>query len=108
VLIFKIVGASEWARVKNGYGGSAKDRADGFLHFSVAEQLQGTLQRYYANENDVLLVAVESDVLGDALKFEPSTAGVCYPHLYGPLPASAVLWVRELKRDSIGAFVLPI
>jgi uncharacterized protein (DUF952 family) len=110
MLIYKILHFSEWSEAKANreYAGSAKDRADGFLHFSLAKQLHGTLSRYYAKEDDLALVAVESDVLGDALKFEPSSNGEHYPHLYGALPISAVKWVRALKRGEHGGFVLPI
>ncbi len=109
MLIFKIVHVREWADVgSEEYSGSAKDRADGFLHFSTAEQLSGTLARYYANATDLVLVAVDADALGGALKFEASTGGALYPHLYGLLPVSAVTWARELSRDSAGNFILPL
>ncbi len=108
MLIFKIVRAEEWGAVRDEYAGSAKDRADGFLHLSTAEQLPGTLARYYANERDLLLIAVESGKLGEALKFEPSTGGALYPHLYGPLPMSAAAWVRPIMRNARCEFVLPV
>jgi uncharacterized protein (DUF952 family) len=104
--IFKIVHAPEWP-TEGAYGGSAKDGADGFLHFSTAEQLLGTLTRYYADAGDLLLVAVDPAALGDALKFEPSRDGALFPHLYGSLPRAAVRWVRPIARDARGAFVLP-
>jgi uncharacterized protein (DUF952 family) len=107
MLIFKICHAAEWRDAGHEYAGSAKDRADGFLHFSTAEQLAGTLARYYADADDLVLVAVDSEALGAALKFEPSRDGAPFPHLYGALPASAVKWVRPITRDGTGAFVLP-
>ncbi|HEY4113140.1 MAG TPA: DUF952 domain-containing protein [Rhizomicrobium sp.] len=87
--------------------GSDNDRADGFLHFSTAEQLMGTLTHYYAAADDLVLVAVDSDVLGDALKFEASRDGVLFPHLYAALPQSAVRWVKPISRSASGEFVLP-
>ena len=66
-LIFKICDRAEWnvAIALGAYRGSAKDRQDGFLHFSTKEQLPGTLQRYYAGADDLLLVAVaESEDAG--------------------------------------------
>jgi uncharacterized protein (DUF952 family) len=108
VLIYKIVHAGEWEERRDPYAGSPKDQADGFLHFSTADQVAGTLARYYANERGLILVAVESEALGTALKFEASTGGALFPHLYAPLPLSAVVWARELKRDETGAFVLPL
>ena len=110
MLIFKIVHRDEWEAAARGgtYAVSAKDRADGFLHFSTAKQLLGTLERYYANEKDLVLVAVNEDYLGSALKYEPSRDDALFPHLYAPLPISAVKWVREIGRDLNGGFVLPL
>lgn len=109
MLIFKIVHGAEWeASARDGsYAGSAKDRTDGFLHFSTAKQLMGTLQKYYSAEKDLVLVAVNEDLLERALKYEPSRDGDLFPHLYAPLPVSAVKWVREIARDVDGGFVLP-
>lgn len=108
-MIFKICHRAEWALAeKNGaYSGSAKDRDDGFLHFSTAAQLAGTLARYYAEAHDLVLIAVDADALGSALKYEPSRDGALFPHLYGTLPLSAVRWTETLERDAAGAFVLP-
>ena len=108
MLIFKIVHSQEWreAEAASIYRGSAKDQADGFLHFSTEEQLIGTLTRYYADAVDLVLVAVDADSLGDALKFEPSTAGALYPHLYGDLPLAAVRWTRPIISNARGEFAL--
>jgi uncharacterized protein (DUF952 family) len=107
-LIFKIVRAPEWIAAHHEYAGSEKDRADGFLHFSTAEQLPGTLARYYAGEMDLVLVAVDAAAFGPALKYEPSRDGALFPHLYGPLPLSAVKWARAIGRNGAGGFVLPL
>jgi uncharacterized protein (DUF952 family) len=105
--IFKIVHAPEWRAAAGEYHGSTKDRADGFLHFSLAEQLVGTLARHYADADDLMLVAVDAERLGAALKFEASRDGALFPHLYSVLPRAAVEWVRPIARDATGAFVLP-
>ena len=55
-----------------------------------------------------MLVAVDERLLGAALKYEPSRDGALFPHLYAPLPVSAVTWVRGITRDSNGGFVLPL
>jgi uncharacterized protein (DUF952 family) len=108
-LVFKIVHAPEWrdAEASGSYAGSAKDKADGFLHFSTGEQVMGTLLRYYADATDLVLVAVDADALGDALKFEPSRNGALYPHLYDQLPLTAVRRVSALARGPNGDFLLP-
>ena len=109
-VIFKICDRAEWtAEVASGaYRGSAKDKQDGFLHFSTREQLSGTLQRYYADADDLLLVAIDPDVLGNALRFEPSRDGALFPHLYGHLPLAAVMWAEPIGRNTKGEFLLPL
>jgi uncharacterized protein (DUF952 family) len=106
-LIFKIVPRGEWEAVRGDYHGSAHDRADGFLHFSTAAQLPETLRLHYRGQNDLVLVAVETAALGDALKWEHAPArGQDFPHLFAPLPGHAICWVRPIGQDASG-FVLP-
>ena len=109
MLIFKICHHDEWkdATRAGRYDGTAKDREDGFLHFSTSEQLIGTLERYYADADDLVLVAVDPKALGDALKWEKSRDGALFPHLYGTLELSAVKWTGEIGRETEGRFTLP-
>jgi uncharacterized protein (DUF952 family) len=109
MLIFKICHAAEWreATHRGSYGGSDKDRQDGFLHFSTEPQLLGTLQKWYAMATDLVLVGVEADSLGPCLKWEASRDGALFPHLYGSLPVDAALLVAPIDRDASGGFILP-
>jgi uncharacterized protein (DUF952 family) len=97
-LIFKIVGADEWrdAEARGVFEGSSIDRADGYIHFSSAEQAAETAARHFVGRKDLMLAAVETEPLGDKLKWEPSRGGALFPHLYGPLPLAVVRWVRAL------------
>jgi uncharacterized protein (DUF952 family) len=107
MLIFKIVPRAEWEAQSGDYHGSAHDRADGFLHFSTAPQLPETLRLYYAGQNDLMLVAVEADALGAALKWERSKSrNEDFPHLYAPLSCDAMKWARPIVNDGDG-FMLP-
>ena len=107
-LIFKIVPRAEWEAESGDYHGSAHDRADGFLHFSTAAQLAETLRLYYAGQDELMLVAVDADALGTALRWEHSTSrDEDFPHLYAALSCDAIKWARPLKRDENGNFVLP-
>ena len=107
-LIFKIVPRAEWMAGSGDYHGSAHDKADGFLHFSTASQLPETLRRYYAGQNDLMLVAVDAAALGAALKWEYSASrGEDFPHLYGPLSCDVMKWARPIATDATGRFVLP-
>lgn len=107
MLIYKISPRTEWPKTETAYSGSAKDKEDGFIHFSTAEQLPGTLSKYYADADDLVLVAVDPAPLGDRLRYEPSRDGALFPHLYGTLPLASVRWAKPIKRNQEGGFVLP-
>jgi uncharacterized protein (DUF952 family) len=108
MLIFKVVPRAEWEAAGDDYRGSAHDRADGFLHFSTAPQLATTLRLHYAGQDDLLLVAVDGEKLGPALKWEHAPSrGEDFPHLFAPLPRNAVVWTKPLARGADGAFILP-
>jgi len=100
-LIYKICGQDEWqlALQTGVYQGSADDLRDGFIHFSRAHQLRGTAAKYFAGRADLMLVAVDAQVLGDALREESSRGGDLFPHLYAALPTAAALWARPLAWD---------
>ena len=103
-LIFKIVAAEAWraAAAAGVFVGSAVDRNDGYIHFSTAAQAPETAAKWFAGCEDLVLVAVEADALGPALRWEPSRGGALFPHLYGALPLAAVAWARPLRLESDG------
>jgi len=43
-----------------------------------------------------MLLGIEADRLGDALKWEPSRGGDLFPHLYRDLRLSDVAWAQPL------------
>ena len=109
MLIFKICHMAEWqaAQPSKVFHGTAKDGEDGFLHFSTGMQIPATLNRHYADADNLVLVAVEADRLGRRLKWEPSSNGDLYPHLYSVLSLSDVAWALSITRKPNGAFALP-
>ncbi len=108
-LIYKIVSEHEWAaaEAEGRFIGSAVDIDDGFIHFSTASQAPETAARHFAGRKGLLLLAVETAPLGEALKWEPSRGGALFPHLYDVLPVTAVARVDPLPLDGEGAHVFP-
>ncbi len=102
MLIFKIFRASEWAdlRQKRSTQGAPVDLADGYIHFSTLDQAPETAARHFAGDTDLMLVAVETDRLGAALKWEPSRGGALFPHLYRELHLDDVVWAQPLPFES--------
>ena len=97
--IYKILPRALWDEaVTNGsFNGSPVDVADGFIHFSTAAKLHDTAVKHFHGMKDLLLVAVEADDLGEALKWEPSRGGDLFPHLYGTLPTRLAVSVRPFE-----------
>lgn len=108
-LIYKITPAALWreAEAAGRFAGAPVDLADGYIHFSTAAQVRETAARHFAGAPDLLLVAVEADALGPLLRYEPSRGGALFPHLYGPLPLSAVRAVVPLPLGPDGAHRFP-
>lgn len=107
-VVFKIASEELWREAeKSGtFVGSPVDLEDGFIHFSTERQVAETARRYYAGKTGLLLIAIDGSKLGDALRFEPSRGGELFPHLYAPLPLTAVLWKRPMPLGPDGEHVL--
>ena len=107
--IYKICPASAWreAERQGVYRGSADDARDGFIHFSLPKQVAETARKHFAGQTGLFLIAVDADVLGDALRWEPSRNDELFPHLYGELDLGAVTGVHELHARSDGFHDIP-
>jgi uncharacterized protein (DUF952 family) len=92
-VIYKLLTAAEWAIAGSlgHFDGSAVDHADGYLHLSGADQVVETAARHFTGQSGLVLLTVDADRLGADLCWEPSRGGALFPHLYGPLPVSAVV-----------------
>ncbi len=108
MLIYKILTADQWAdlQTRGQTPGAPIDVADGFVHFSTAEQLAETAAKHFAGQDGLQLLAMDADGLGAALKWEPSRGGALFPHLYGPLALTDVIWSRPMRLGTDG-HVLP-
>jgi len=101
MLIYKIFRAEEWTALQRAgeTAGAPVDLADGFVHFSTAEQAAETAAKHFAGAEGLMLLACDADALGDALKWEVSRGGAKFPHLYRALRISDVLWARPLPLE---------
>lgn len=100
-MIYKILAADEWAvaAASGQVEGSADDQRDGFIHFSATDQVVETARRHFGDRSDLVLLTVDEVALGPLLRWEASRGGALFPHLYGPLPITAVLAAERLPDD---------
>ena len=108
-MIYKIVSQSEWAAAEEAgrFLGSQVDLDDGYIHFSSREQVAETAAKHFAGQQDLLLVAVCEDKLGDSVRWEESRGGQLFPHLYSELLTTVVDFVVPLELDEQGVHVMP-
>jgi uncharacterized protein (DUF952 family) len=106
--IYKICEQTMWSDAERDgvFGGSAVDYADGYIHFSTAAQVAATAGKHFAGMSGLVIVAVDAEALGPALKWEASRGGAVFPHLYGPMPLTAVRWIKPMRLDD-GRHMLP-
>lgn len=96
---FKILTAQQWAEFERDrvFRGAPIDIADGYIHLSSADQVEGTLEKHFAGQTGLHIAEVDLALLGDAIRWEEARGGALFPHLYGDLPIDAVVTVK--KRD---------
>ena len=107
--IYHMCKRAEWraAEAAGAYAGSSQDVADGFIHFSTAAQIAESAARHRAGQADLVLIEIETDALGPALRWEKSRSGQLFPHLYDKLKPEAVRRVADLTLGADGVHVLP-
>lgn len=107
--IYRLLDADVWTRAQQSgaFHGSEHDVRDGFIHFSTAEQVAETAAKHYAGRANLVLLWVDAEQLGEALRWEPSRGGALFPHLYGALPVAAVTRVAALPLSADGRHELP-
>lgn len=108
-IIYKICSELLWQEAEKAgiFAGAPVDMQDGYLHFSTGQQVRETAARHFAGQGNLLLIAVDANSLGTALRYEPSRGGDLFPHLYASLPLSSVLWVKPLPLGADGHHVFP-
>jgi uncharacterized protein (DUF952 family) len=106
---YKVLTAEQMATLEADgmFAGAPVDLADGYIHLSTAAQLDETVAKHFAGQGDLHVAAVDLDVLGEAIRWEPSRGGQLFPHIYALLPLAAVLAYGPLERGSDGTVKLP-
>lgn len=105
--IFHIVDRDTWraALAVGEYRPPSLD-AEGFVHFSFADQVGEVANRLYRVRRDLFVIEIDTDGIDAEIRVEDSYGtGTAFPHLYGSLPMSAVVAVHDLGRDAAGNWV---
>lgn len=96
MLVYKVCTKELWAETeKTGvFPGMPADLKDGYIHLSTLEQSGGTIRKYFSGQTGLVLLTVDTDKLGEGLKWEKSSTGIRrgdFPHFYGTLLLGAIV-----------------
>jgi uncharacterized protein (DUF952 family) len=114
-LIFHITTPAAWAEAQiEGQVVAESLATEGFIHCSRAEQLLPVAKRFYAGVDGLLVLAIDESRVVPWLVNEGPTGAAdpfaqdVFPHVYGPIPLSAVIAAAPLAADVDGQFVWPM
>jgi uncharacterized protein (DUF952 family) len=106
-LLVRLCRAEEWARARD-CGVIHPESPGQFVHLSTVEQVHLPANRLYRGRADMVLLHIDPAALDAPVRWEPGVAtdpdSMRFPHLYGPLPAHAVVRVTAYPPDSDGTF----
>ena len=101
--LFHIALAADWAAAQatGEYTTSTRGRTlaeEGFIHCSFADQVDATAARFYADVDDAVLLRIDPRRLSSRVEIEDLYGtGEHFPHVYGPIPVTAVVGVQPLR-----------
>jgi uncharacterized protein (DUF952 family) len=97
-MIYHVVTEINWQKaVQQGFYEADSLKVEGFIHTSKAAQVQGVLERYYKDQNDLLLLHIDESKLTAPLKYELApSVNEEFPHIYGRLNIEAVTKVENI------------
>ncbi len=68
---------------------------EGFIHCSTTVQIIGTLNRFFKNQTDLVILIVDVDRVKAEIRYEGVVTSNLYPHIYGELNLDAVIQVID-------------
>lgn len=95
MIIYHVVLPETWAKFEGRPSFRTPSlETEGFIHCSFESQLEGVINRYYANAGELLVLHIDTDKLKSKLVKEESTGGELYPHIYGRINMDAIAHVE--------------
>ncbi|MDG2261729.1 MAG: DUF952 domain-containing protein [Actinomycetota bacterium] len=77
---------------------------EGFIHLSSRDQVVATTAKYYSEAVGLVLLEVDPATIDADLRWEQSTNGELFPHLYSDLPLSSVVTVHRWDKSAQRTF----
>jgi uncharacterized protein (DUF952 family) len=106
-VLVHLCGEDEWALARV-QGGIRLQAGAEFIHLSTPEQVHLPANRLFGGRVDLVLLHIDPSLLDSPVRWEPGVPtdpeSMLFPHLYGPLPADAVVGVVDYRPGPDGSF----
>lgn len=83
--VYRVMLNNEWDefKKKKKFFGNKLDIHSGFIHLSTKSQIKNTIEKYYKNEDSIIIFKINVKDIAKNLKWEISRNNQLFPHLYG-------------------------
>ena len=83
--VYRVMLNNEWDefKKKKKIFGNKLDIQSGFIHLSTKSQIKNTIEKYYKNEDSIIIFKINVKDIAKNLKWEISRNNQLFPHLYG-------------------------
>ena len=99
--IYHIADRVEWERAHQiGHYRHPSLEKEGFIHCSIASQVQATANLYFANETEIVVLVIDVSKLKSPLKYELATRGEEFPHVFGAINSDSVVGTKIFRREA--------
>jgi uncharacterized protein (DUF952 family) len=105
--LYHITSGAAWsaAQAAGEYRGDTL-ASEGFIHCSLAAQVERTAARFYRGQQGLVLLVIDPTLLASELRYEEGEPGELFPHIYGPLNLAAVTAALPFPPEADGTFRL--
>ena len=88
----------EWIAFKKEkkFYGNAFDLESGFIHLSTRSQIKDTINKYFQDQKDLVILKIYETKIKENIKWEISRNNQLFPHLYGFLELFDVKKVNNI------------
>ena len=95
--ILHLITPTDWAEARRtGAVAPASLASEGFVHCSTRAQLAGTLARHFRGAGPLMALVLDPGAIDADLRWDESYPGERFPHVYAPIPVTAVVAVEDV------------
>ena len=105
-MIYHITTPSDWqAAQSSGQYQAASLSSEGFIHCSLAEQVERSANLHFAGQSSLIVLVIDDQKTQSKVVYENTSGGQeLFPHLYGPLEIAAEVRELPMEPDAEGRF----